>query len=115
MAKCKIKMKACFERFLARKPWYYCWRDAMRRCTDPRTKSYPYYGGRGIEFHLSQEDVVILWERDRAWELKTPSLDRRDAKGHYCFSNCRFIEMADNLLYRWYPDNPVAETTTWED
>ena len=42
------------------------------------------------------EDVEKLWFRDKAYNLKQPSMDRRDSDKHYTFNNCRFIEIAKN-------------------
>lgn len=33
---------------LSRHPNYTLWQGMHRRCEDPRTRSWPYYGGRGI-------------------------------------------------------------------
>lgn len=52
---------------------------------------------QGIQNHLNAKDVKFLWLRDKAHELKRPSLDRIDSKGHYTLNNCRFIELAENI------------------
>jgi hypothetical protein len=38
-----------------------------------------------------------MWFRDKAFEMKRPSLDRIDTTGDYCLDNCRFIELKENL------------------
>jgi hypothetical protein len=44
------------------------------------------------------EEAKILFERDKAWDLVKPSLDRMDPDGDYTFTNCRFIEHQDNIM-----------------
>ena len=45
---------------------------------------------------MRKEDFKKLWIRDKGWTLRRPSIDRKDTKGHYEYSNCSFIEMEDN-------------------
>ncbi len=76
------------------------------RCTNPRDGRYKYYGGRGIKCLLSVEDLEVIYERDRPDLMVKPSIDRRANDGHYEFSNCQFIELADNIAKskrRQYP------------
>lgn len=77
-------------------PWYQNFRNARRRCTDKNFKSYYLYGGRGIKFLLTVEDIKSLWIRDSAHLLKIPSLDRIDSDKDYILNNCRFIEKHEN-------------------
>lgn len=58
---------------------------------------YYNYGGKGIECRLTHQEVKRLWERDEAWKLDRPSLDRVDPAKHYTFENCRFIELEENI------------------
>ncbi len=46
--------------------------------------------------NLTGAEAKILWERDDACAMKTPSLDRIDATKDYTFENCRVIEKALN-------------------
>ena len=79
-----------------RKPWSRSLESARRRCVSPVCDSYEYYGGKGIEFHLTEEDIVHFWYRDNADMMDSPSLDRIDSDGHYEFNNCRFLELSEN-------------------
>lgn len=98
--------------FRQKNPWYESWRCAWRRCTDKEHKSYNRYGGRGIKFLLTKEQVSFMWIRDRAFEMDRPRLDRENVDGNYCLNNCRFITEAANLA-RMH-DNSAAPSE-WTD
>lgn len=66
------------------------------RCDTTKHNSSKYYHGKGIKNFLVLDDLVYLWERDRAYHYKRPSIDRIDCDGHYERSNCRFIELSLN-------------------
>jgi hypothetical protein len=72
-------------------------RNAKQRCTNEKAHNYSRYGGRGIKFRLSKQEALFLWERDKAYLMDKPTLDRIDNDGDYCFDNCRFLENRDNL------------------
>lgn len=82
--------------YLSTRPWLFSHSAAKQRCTNPKSIAYKYYGGRGILFLLTMEDTAILWNRDGAAAMDSPTLDRVDNDGNYEMSNCRFIERADN-------------------
>lgn len=73
-------------------PWMLHAYSCKYRCTNPNRKSYSNYGGKGIKFLLTNEEVKFLWFRDKAYEMKQPSLDRINSKNNYIFDNCQFIE-----------------------
>lgn len=81
---------------LPERPWYPHWDAANTRCTNPNAINYKFYGGRGVTFELTVEDVKILWILDKADDQKRPSLDRIDSSKGYTFENCRFIELSKN-------------------
>jgi len=81
----------------AENPWEKHYYNARQRCANPNDKKFRWYGGRGIRFLLSMYEVKNLFERDDAWSLKKPSIDRIYNNGDYVFGNCRFIEMAENV------------------
>lgn len=78
--------------------------NIKQRCTNPSDPKFKYYGGKGIQPNLTLIELMHLWERDKADEMKEPSIDRVDNNGHYEFSNCRFIEFSENSA-RTIPKN----------
>lgn len=78
-------------------PYKLTWYRINSRCNSSKNSDYDLYGGRGIKNLLSQDNVKFLWFRDKAYEMKQPSIDRIDSNGHYCIENCRFIEMKENI------------------
>jgi hypothetical protein len=77
-------------------PWLHIFSLAKNRCLNKNNPRYKDYGGRGISFKLTLEDIKNLWFRDVTPNMKRPSIDRIDNNGNYELSNCRFIEMSDN-------------------
>jgi hypothetical protein len=78
-------------------PWISHYEAARQRCLNPNNKCYNSYGGRGIKFSLTINEVRRLWIRDKADALIKPSIDRKNNDGNYTFKNCRFIEQIKNL------------------
>lgn len=80
---------------MSQTPLYRCWRGLVRRCTDPRDKSYRRYGGRGIEVCKSWR---TSFRRFRSWALSHGyadglEIDRIDFNKGYWPSNCRFVDL----------------------
>ena len=72
-------------------PWWKHFNSAQQRC-----RSWQSYKGV-VEFHLTINEVKTLWFRDKADEMKKPSIDRIETTGNYTKDNCRFIEFLDNI------------------
>lgn len=68
-----------------------------QRCNNPNSNNYIYYGMKGIKCLITVEEIKELWERDEAFNMKKPSIDRIDNDGNYEYSNCRFIELNENI------------------
>lgn len=78
---------------------YQSWVDQVRRCYSPENRAHRYYGAKGVRVSYSARDFI-------SWYLHTlpsfdgvsPSIDRIDGTGHYCFCNIRLIEKRTNAL-----------------
>ena len=75
---------------------YWRWQSMKARCYNPHNRSYPAYGGRGI-------NICDRWKNDYAAFLsdmgrcpKGYILDRIDVNGDYEPSNCRWISLRDS-------------------
>ena len=69
-----------------------------QRCNNPKVKIYKYYGGRGIECRITEDEIKQLMIRDGYWNMDRPSIDRKDNDENYNFKNCRFIELSENCI-----------------
>jgi hypothetical protein len=52
---------------------------------------------RKLKCEVTLDFVKIVWFRDRAFNMKRPSVDRIDQLGHYTPKNIRFIELSENV------------------
>lgn len=84
---------------LAKHPLYRKWVDMHTRCSNPKSQSYKYYGGRGItvcerwkSFEDFYHDMIPTWKRGL-------TLERKEANGNYTPENCIWathIEQCNN-------------------
>lgn len=95
-----------------RKPWVRFVEWARRRCkdTDSDGPNYYWYNAKGIECHLTAAQLEEIWHRDKARELKRPSLDRVNSMYDYVNWNVRFIEFVLNV--RMPHDAALADEVT---
>lgn len=77
-------------------PWRRAVANAKQRCTNPNNPKYKWYKNR--KFDLTPEQGEILWNRDKAYLMKKPTLDRENNDEGYTFKNCRFIEHKLNSI-----------------
>ena len=77
-------------------PWMQHLNAARYRCNNPNAHYYNLYGGKGIRCFLDKWEILQLWLRDCAYEMKQPSIDRINSDGDYTLENCRFIEWEEN-------------------
>jgi hypothetical protein len=84
----------------------YVFRHIKDRCTNPKSKSYPQYGGRGIKCEFESNKEFVAWynssdickncgtETDSKNKVSSPvgkQVDRIDASGPYSKTNCRIL------------------------
>jgi hypothetical protein len=78
-------------------PWYKHWKAGRQRCNNRNAYNYKYYGGKGIKFLLSQEEIEKLWFRDKAWKFKEAQLSRKNHNKNYIYNNCYFLDKKENI------------------
>jgi len=77
-------------------PWYVNWVQARNRCLNKNNPAYKNYGGRGIQFDIPFWYFGVIYWRDNAHLMKSPTIDRINNDGDYIYENCRFIERSEN-------------------
>lgn len=85
---------------------YRIWRGMLRRCNNPKTPFYFYYGGRGIKVckRWLEYDCFLA---DMGEPGKQDTLDRIDTNGDYCPENCRWVTMQEQC------NNRNSNLTIW--
>lgn len=81
---------------------YNVWREMKKRCNNPNSTNYKYYGGRGIKVcsewgHSS--DAFIKWAYLHGYDDKL-EIDRIDPDGDYEPDNCQWVTKSENLRRR---------------
>jgi hypothetical protein len=86
-------------KYKARKPYVRLLEYARRRCSDqdPGGPNYHHYAAKGIKCDLTLNELAAVWERDKGWLLKRPSLDRIRSEDNYTMFNVRIREFNLNV------------------
>lgn len=96
----EIRKRVNITHGLSKSPEYHAWNEMKKRCNNPNSNTYNYYGGRGIK-------VCDRWQTSFENFLKdmgnkpTPqhSIDRKNVEKGYSPDNCRWAtwqEQASN-------------------
>jgi hypothetical protein len=93
---CKQCAKDYRQEYKDKWPWKLTYRWVHTRCNVPKHDSYEGYGSKGIKNFLTHELLEKLWYRDKAYDMKKPSIDRIDSSKDYSFDNCRYVELSKN-------------------
>ena len=78
-------------------PWKVVYKAIKQRCENKNRKDYKSYGAKGVKALLTVDELKFLWFRDKAYEMKQPSVDRINDNGNYELSNCQFLEQDKNF------------------
>ncbi|MFB3917249.1 MAG: hypothetical protein ACE14M_11005 [Terriglobales bacterium] len=86
-------------------PEYRAYVDARYRCTNPKSKTWSQFGGRGIEFRFTSLEQFFAAIGPRP----TPAhqLGRFDNNGHYETGNVRWVSRKEQAANR-RPRRPAA-------
>lgn len=82
--------------------WYKTYLRIHTRCTCKKHKRYESY--KKLKFEITPSQLKEIWFRDKAYNLKKPSIDRIDNTKGYVFNNLQYIEHSDNVKKYWYHD-----------
>lgn len=68
------------------------WKNMKQRCYNPKSTSYPYYGGRGIKVHRDWIYDFYAWANAMGPRPNGHTMDRIDPNGNYEPGNVRWAD-----------------------
>lgn len=78
-------------------PLYRLWDSMKRRCENPKSKDFKWYGGKGVSVCEAWHDFSEFqkWAIESGYK-KGLSIDRIDSNKDYSPDNCRLIPLSEN-------------------
>jgi hypothetical protein len=82
-------------------PAFAVWRSMKARCTNPKHRAWPNYGGRGITVcDTWLESFAAFWSDMGPTYQQGLELDRLDNNGNYTPDNCRWATRRTQTMNR---------------
>ena len=76
-------------------PDYIAYCSMKTRCSNPRSKSFAYYGGRGITVCQRWADSFFAFLEDMGPRPEGMTLERKNNDGNYAPGNCKWATLSE--------------------
>lgn len=78
---------------------YQTWKHMNTRCYNPKSRDFPWYGGKGITVYPEWRNSFSAF---RDWALTNGyaedlTIDRKKSDQNYCPENCQWITLVENV------------------
>jgi len=88
--------EACGSHGMSRTPLYEKWKAMNRRCYNPGTDSYPWYGGKGIKLYDRWLSFSNFYADMAPSYQEGLTIDRLDNSKDYSPENCKWATHSEN-------------------
>ena len=99
--------KSVYSHGLCKTRLYRIWSNMKTRCSNPLSRNYGYYGGKGVSVcneWLLDFQAFYDWAINNGYKDGL-TIDRKNSDGDYCPQNCQWITQSENAtranIKRW--------------